>query len=199
MKICWAWMVNRREFPKPCDFCGEPIHAQHAYGVYEFPALHAITAVPVEQVEQLRCERCLCKMDPAPLVIVWGLSVNTWTSAGEKDAWEAIGQDDPTLEACYARAQKQTGNFNIVKWYIQPGLGQHGTPVFKGWADRLPPIEELRAKSDGTWIPPVVESKPCCDCGEQTLIVCRTCGRPVCWNHGPFGRLKHPCDSEHTF
>lgn len=171
--IRYAWL-NPETFPRPCDFCGEPIHPQH---VYRFEGA------------RYRCERCLCKS--GALKIEWGLKINTYTRTGEKDSWIPIGKDDATLEACYARALKQDGNFDLMKWYKR-SLGQHGTPVYRGWADKLPPIEEIQAEADGTRKPKPLVWWPCAVCGELTGILC-ACGKYVCWDHRKGGRQAHAC------
>lgn len=203
--ITWAWM-KREEFPKPCDFCGEPINKEHAYRV-EVDYLD-VDGGSRQRIERRRCERCLLKIHPPVLAIRWGLTRDVYSSDGEFDTWEAIGRegeadthtmkrvpDFATLEEAYERAKVQTGRFKIVKWYLHRGM-RHGGPCFSGWADSLPPIETVLARAEGTWIPEPKVLRPCSVCKELSYSVCETCKQPTCWHHGRFGKRadEHTCD-----
>lgn len=193
--ITWAWM-KREDFPKPCDFCGEPINKEHAYRV------ETVTYVG-EPPRALRCERCLLKILPPVIAIRWGLIRDVYTSDGEFDTWESIdpqyaggkASDFATLEEAYKRAKIHSGRFKIIKWYLIGGM-RSGGPCFSGWADSLPPIETVLARAEGTWIPERKELRPCSVCGELSYSVCDTCQQPTCWHHGRFGRRadEHTCD-----
>lgn len=169
--ITWAWITGRDQFPQPCDFCGEPIHKEHVYRV---------------EGDKKRCERCLCKLDreynqhapdcrmpsageaackcfdaPHPLRVKWAITVDTYakdnTGEWERDAWNQLGPDFDTLAEAYEAAKPLTHrSVNLIKWYIT-STGRSGSPSYKGFGDKMPPIEVIQARADGTggWeIPP---------------------------------------------
>ena len=167
--ITWGWCSGRQNFPQPCGFCGEPIHPEFAYR---------------EENGKLRCERCLCAMDhaynqhepecrmpsagesacrcfdlPHPLKIVWALTRDTYTTDGEKDAWEAIGQNFLTLEDAYAVARGITSHFIIVKFYVTY-TGRSGPVLFKGFNTSLPPLEVILQRSINSSAQTVFDKQP---------------------------------------
>lgn len=240
--ITWAWITGRDKFPQPCDFCGEPIHKEHAYRVETIGVPPTYTlGLPkcgfcsgvfiadepmcqhcgVRRERQcMRCERCLCRLDheynqhvsdcrmpsagesscrcldtPHPLRIKWGVTFDTWTPEGERDAWEPIGGHLDTLQEAYDVAQRQNGQVNIVKWYIT-STGSSGPTIWKALGGHFPPVEELQQRADGTYVAPPEVSGPCVVCAYDTLIKCRTCEAFLCWEHSWLGRLsrKHVCE-----
>lgn len=180
-RIRFAWL-GRPDFPRPCAFCGEPIEKEHAYRT-------EYGATPNEGA--YRCERCLCKLDPATLTIQWGLTRTVFSSDGEPDDWEPIGYYS-TLAELHERAQKIIDRFSIVKWYKR-AVGSCGPTLWTGWADRLPSIEWLQQKADGT-LPPPAPLKPCAVCGKLSGIICRVCNVNTCWDHRRDGLMAHKCD-----
>ena len=175
-RIRFAWL-GRDSFPVACGFCGVAIQKEHAYRA--------------EPGDRLMCEGCLCKLDPAPLTIEWGLTRTLFSSDGEPDDWEPIAYY-PTLAELHRHADKVTGRFSIVKWYKR-AVGSCGPTLWSGWADRLPSIEWLQQKADGT-LPPPPPLKPCAVCGELSGIICTVCNANTCWDHRRDGLMAHKCE-----